>query len=185
MGFAAAKSHKTGVSGKSATGKKTDPGKSRPSQARSAAGQSVARTEMTFRTHMSTRSLVVGASVMRELMRSVSPISEPGVKVKRRRKASPTRDPSETVRSPSPRTKRKEKKQKKKEKKMRKEKALKGGPVFSQTIKKIREGRERWSPASPSHYAPGSPTPHRARTAEPSQVPTDKAEGEISAPPTT
>merc|ERR1712087_438034 len=54
------------------------------------------------------------------------------------------------------------------------------------TIKKIREGRERWSPASPSHYAPGSPTPHRART-DPSAVPTDKAEGEneISAPPTT
>merc|ERR1719221_1868374 len=61
---------------------------------------------------------------------------------------------------------------------------MKGGPVFSQTIKKIREGRERWSPASPSHYAPGSPTPHRART-EPSAVPTDKAEGDISAPPTT
>merc|ERR1712083_513285 len=115
----------TGVSGKSATGKKTDPGKSRPSIARSAAGQSAARTEMTFRTHMSTRSLVVGASVMRELMRSVSPISEPGVKVKRRRKASPTRDPSETVRSPSPRTRRKEKKLKKKEKKLRKERGEK------------------------------------------------------------
>ena len=60
---------------------------------RSVAGKSIAVTaasvapsERTFRTHMTTREMLVGPSQMREIMRSVSPISEPGVKIKRRRR---------------------------------------------------------------------------------------------------
>merc|ERR1711957_388091 len=62
---------------------------------RSVAGKSIAASgiapsERTFRTHMTTRELLVGGSEMRELMRSVSPISEPGVNLrtkKQKRKA--------------------------------------------------------------------------------------------------
>merc|ERR1712232_125733 len=64
-----------------------DVAKSTGAEMKSAAGKSLGgATEVTFRTHMTTRSLLVGASVMRELMRSVSPISEPGVNIKRKRR---------------------------------------------------------------------------------------------------
>merc|ERR1719343_1246599 len=85
---------------------------------KSAAGKSLGgATEMTFRTHMTTRSLLVGASVMRELMRSVSPISEPGVNIKRKRRAADT----SPVSGAGDRRKKKKKKDKKEKEKARRE----------------------------------------------------------------
>merc|ERR1712190_449997 len=100
--FASAKSnYNKSVAGKSIAGKtggKSIPGMSiagrsiaRSVAGKSIAGSGIAPSEKTFRTHMTTRELLVGASVMRELMRSVSPISTPGVNVKKKRKKSPTR----------------------------------------------------------------------------------------------
>merc|ERR1711957_364631 len=57
---------------------------------KSIAASGIAPSERTFRTHLTTRELLVGGSEMRELMRSVSPISEPGVNLrtkKQKRKA--------------------------------------------------------------------------------------------------
>jgi len=156
--FAQARSHYTrSVAGRSVAGMsiagKSIAGKSIAGKSiagRSVAGRSIAASgivpsERTFRTHMTTRELVVGSSVMRELMRSVSPISEPGVPVKRKR---PVRDPSMMSASPEPKRK-------------RKEKAGKGRKV-------------KLAPrVSPSHYAPVSPTPFRNR-GEPSATPDDR-----------
>eukprot|EP00930_Biecheleria_cincta_P082340 TRINITY_DN72094_c0_g1_i1.p1 TRINITY_DN72094_c0_g1~~TRINITY_DN72094_c0_g1_i1.p1 ORF type:complete len:1106 (-),score=302.48 TRINITY_DN72094_c0_g1_i1:209-3526(-) len=107
---------------------------------RSIAASGVAPTEKTFRTHVTTREMLVGPSQMREIMRSVSPISEPGVMLKRRRRRL-LRDVSpcsvESIRS--------QKKKKKKEKK--KDKANKRAVSL--------HPRQ----PSPSHYAAASPTP--------------------------
>jgi len=159
--FAQARSHYTrsvagrSVAGKSITGKsiagKSIAGKSiagRSVAGRSIAASGIVPSERTFRTHMTTRELVVGSSVMRELMRSVSPISEPGVPIKRKRAA---RDPSAMSGSPERPRKRKE----------RKDKAGK-------------RGKAKLAPRiSPSHYAHLSPTPFRGR-GEPSATPDDR-----------
>lgn len=125
---------------------------------------SVAPSERTFRTHMTTREMLVGPSQMREIMRSVSPISEPGVKIKRRRKrlidASPCSIDSEA-----------ERKRRKKLKKERKAKRLSLHP--------------RRSPAgSPSHYAAPSPTPFQPGTSvAPSAAPSHWTMKDPSVPP--
>jgi len=106
--FASAKSHHSkSVAHKSGAGRTgrslagiSITGKS--AAGRSMTGKSVP-SERTFRTHITSRELVVGVSMMRELMRSVSPISTPGVPVKRRRRGSE---------SGSPRRKKKDKKKK-------------------------------------------------------------------------
>eukprot|EP00929_Paragymnodinium_shiwhaense_P066286 TRINITY_DN33230_c0_g1_i1.p1 TRINITY_DN33230_c0_g1~~TRINITY_DN33230_c0_g1_i1.p1 ORF type:complete len:1023 (+),score=316.25 TRINITY_DN33230_c0_g1_i1:118-3186(+) len=110
--------------------------------AKSAAGKSLAaQSEVTFRTHMTTRSLLVGASMMRELMRSVSPISEPGVNVQRRRRA-----------SPSPGKKKKGKAELKAAKGQKKKKGERVLPSES---------------VGPAHWRPSSPTPF-SRAGDPS-----------------
>jgi len=114
-------------------------------------GRSVVQSEVTFRTHMTGRQLLVGPSVMRELMRSVSPISEPGVNVKqRKRKHSPRAvrvDPYEEVTSrvtlsPS-----------KANKKNKKEKKEKGGKAAKLVLQRL-----------PSHWRNSSPTPDSQTT---------------------
>jgi len=161
--FASARSHYSkSVAGRSVAGR-TAAGMSvagrsiagRSIAGRSIAGKSIAAsgvapTERTFRTHMTTRELLVGGSEMRELMRSVSPISEPGVNVKvrkgRRNKKSPTREqtPATTRASVSPTTTKITKKQKKKEKKEKKLKL------------KAAKKAARLATTSPSHFAAGS-----------------------------
>jgi len=121
---------------------------------RSIAASGIAPTERTFRTHLTTRELLMGGSEMRELMRSVSPISEPGVQVKPRKgkrgRKSPTREQTPLIsatREASGSRGEKKKKKKKKDKKATKDKAgKKKRPLATQ---------------SPSHYAPVSPTPQR------------------------
>jgi len=105
------------------------------------------------RTAMTARELLVNNSEMRELMRSVSPISEPGLimrKKGKRGKKSPTREQTPLVsatRDPSA-SKGDRKKKKKKDKK--KDGKVKGG-----------KKKRALTTLSPSHYAPGSPTPQR------------------------
>jgi len=137
------------IAGKSITGKSiagmSIAGKSiagRSVAGRSIAASGIAPSEKTFRTHMTTRELLVGASAMRELMRSVSPISEPGVAVKRRRARS-----GSAGSSASPARKKEKKKKKKDKKVVLKPKASKAKVVPRMGI-------------SPSPYLT-SPTPFR------------------------
>lgn len=109
---------------------------------RSIAASGIAPSEKTFRTHMTTREMLVGPSQMREIMRSVSPISEPGVPIKRRRRKR-DRSGSESE------GRRKRKKEKKKEKAAKRAVSL--HPRAS----------------SPSHYAAPSPTPFHGPSVTP------------------
>lgn len=122
---------------------------------RSIAASGVAPSERTFRTHMTTRELLVGGSEMREIMRSVSPISTPGVEVKRRgkRKPSLTREMTPLISASRTSISRERKKKKKKEKK---EKKLRLGKLNKKQV-----ARPATMTLSPSHYQPISPTPLR------------------------
>lgn len=128
---------------------------------RSIAASGVAPTEKTFRTHVTTREMLVGPSQMREIMRSVSPISEPGVMSKRRRRR--------FLREVSPCSVESVQSQRKKKKKDK---------------KKGKGGRRAVSlhprQASPSHYAGASPTPGRP---EGSATPFDRQQSEFSMAP--
>jgi len=138
---------------------------------RSIAASGVAPTERTFRTHVTTREMLVGPSQMREIMRSVSPISEPGVMLKRRRRRL-LRDVSPCSVESVPSQKKKKKKDKKKDKANKRAVSL--------------HPRE----PSPSHYADASPTPWQPegsatpfeRRSEFSVAPSHW-QGEPSAPP--
>merc|ERR1719282_234465 len=148
--FASARSHYSkSLAGKSIAGKSI--------AGKSIAASGIVPSERTFRTHMTSRELLVGASAMRELMRSVSPISTPGVNVKRKRKRSvSTRD------SGSHSAQRKKKKKEKKEKKRHKA----GEDDAQKKLKALKKERPKVPrmPTSPSHYVPPSPTPFRGRT---------------------
>jgi len=124
---------------------------------RSIAASGIAPSEKTFRTHMTTREMLVGPSQMREIMRSVSPISEPGVAPKRRRRA----------RDVSPCSVESDEVQRKKRKKDKKEKKANKRAVSLHPRK-----------PSPSHYALQSPTPF----AGPSVTPFERTQ-DPSAPP--
>jgi len=121
---------------------------------KSVAGRSVAQSEMTFRTHMTTRSLLVGASVMRELMRSVSPISEPGVNIKRgRRKGAISAPAPSESQSPCP--------QRKKKKKKKDKKGRTTDDEGLRKTKKLKPKVPRMLPSTsqPAHWGAASPTP--------------------------
>lgn len=139
-------------------------------EAKSVAGKSIAApSDHTFRTHMTGRELLVGASVMRELMRSVSPISTPGVQVKRKRRRSPrVVDASEQRQSGSRSPKRKKKKKDKKEKAAKREKERARIP--------------RPATVSESHWRPMSPTPPFSRGADPSATPLHGGQETSAAP---
>lgn len=140
--------------------------------ARSVAGKSIAgsvcaASERTFRTHATNREMLVGPSLMRELMRSVSPISEPGVKLKRRRRRQPSEEGSA---SPGRAKKKKDKKSKRD-----------GDGVVLKASKRIVMLHPR--APSPSHYAPASPTPYRpSRVVDPSATPYDRQPEPSAAP---
>jgi len=125
---------------------------------RSIAASGIAPSEKTFRTHMTTREMLVGPSQMREIMRSVSPISEPGVTAKRRRRR---------PRDVSPCSVESDEVQRKKRKKDKKEKKANKRAVSLHPRK-----------PSPSHYALQSPTPF----AGPSVTPFERTQ-DPSAPP--
>ncbi|CAK0876263.1 unnamed protein product, partial [Prorocentrum cordatum] len=134
------------------------------SAARSVAASGV-DTVATFRTHKTTRELLVGASVMREIMRSVSPISEPGVQLGNKRRAADDSDEDE-----SPARAKKRKKKDKKEKKGKKDRAHR--ELGAQALKDLGSGRRAGRakivprPLSPSHFPMASPTPAGATSTQ-------------------
>lgn len=158
---------------------------------KSVAGKSfVAQSEVTFRTHMTTRSLLVGASVMRELMRSVSPISEPGVNIRRRKRPhSGMPDVSEPLsgRPILSETQSPERHRKKKKKKDKKEKGKASGEKASSTKKKAKAAAGHPPKAgsrmvaSASHWRNSSPTPF-SNTADASATPVGQRQEPSAAP---
>merc|ERR1740121_2587563 len=151
----------------SVPGKSNVPGRSATihrSVARSVAASGV-DTVATFRTHKTTRELLVGASVMREIMRSVSPISEPGVQLGNKRRAADDSDEDE-----SPARAKKKKKKDKKEKKGKKDKAHR--ELGAEALKDLGSGRRAGRakivprPLSPSHFPMASPTPQPATSTQ-------------------
>jgi len=151
------------------------PGKSKIGGRSATAHRSVARsvaasgveTVLTFRTHKTTREMLVGASVMREIMRSVSPISEPGVLLGKKRRA----EESEEDASPERKKKKKKDKKEKKDKKDKKRREL--GATALKGLGGARAGRGKIvpRPLSPSHFPMASPTPQPARRAATTQEP--------------
>jgi len=130
---------------------------------RSIAASGIAQSEKTFRTHFTNREMLVGPSMMREIMRSVSPISEPGVALKRRRRK---RDQSGSGSEEGDRRKRKKEK--------KKDKAAKRAVSLHPRA------------PSPSHYAAPSETPFNGRTdpsAAQDRAPSEAPSAVSEAPP--